>query len=480
MPATRPAAPTSRCLTSGSACRASPAPTPAPTTDRRSASSDPRGRDHHGRAGRGTPGHRPHGSSRRIHRPSSAAPRSSACPAVGDCDSVSIAAATTAPATPSATPPNDNSNSGGYGGDNLPRTGQNVLAPAGSVRGAGRRRCRDDGSRPAHSRAARPAALSDTGATWLPPGRPREDGPVAYDAFLLLSFGGPEHPDDVMPFLRNVTRGPRDPDERLAWRWPSTTTTSAACRRSTSSAATCWPRSTRTLRPTVCGCPRTGGTGTGADAGRHRGADARRRDRVRARLRHQRVRRLLVVQAVLGGHRRGPGARRAERAADRQAAAVPRPPGFRRRRTRTPCAPRWRRWTRPAAPPPGWSSPPTRSRSRWPTPPARTAAGTPPSCRRPPRLVHAGRRARPALGPGLAEPLRPAAGAVAGAGRQRPPGRAGREGRHRRGGEPDRVRLRPPRGDLGPGQRGVGDRPVAGHRDTPARVRPAPIRGSSP
>ena len=39
---------------------------------------------------------------------------------------------------------------------------------------------------------------------------------MAYDAFLLLSFGGPEHRDDVMPFLRNVTRGRGVPDERLA------------------------------------------------------------------------------------------------------------------------------------------------------------------------------------------------------------------------------------------------------------------------
>ncbi len=38
---------------------------------------------------------------------------------------------------------------------------------------------------------------------------------MAYDAFLLLSFGGPEHPDDVMPFLRNVTRGRGVPEERL-------------------------------------------------------------------------------------------------------------------------------------------------------------------------------------------------------------------------------------------------------------------------
>ncbi len=47
-----------------------------------------------------------------------------------------------------------------------------------------------------------------------------------YDAFLLVSFGGPEGPDDVMPFLENVTaagacRGP-------GWsRWPSTMTGSA-------------------------------------------------------------------------------------------------------------------------------------------------------------------------------------------------------------------------------------------------------------
>ncbi|GAB3592135.1 ferrochelatase [Angustibacter peucedani] len=37
-----------------------------------------------------------------------------------------------------------------------------------------------------------------------------------YDALLLLSFGGPEQPDDVMPFLRNVTAGRGIPDERLA------------------------------------------------------------------------------------------------------------------------------------------------------------------------------------------------------------------------------------------------------------------------
>ena len=36
-----------------------------------------------------------------------------------------------------------------------------------------------------------------------------------YDALLLVSFGGPEGPDDVIPFLENVTRGRNIPRERL-------------------------------------------------------------------------------------------------------------------------------------------------------------------------------------------------------------------------------------------------------------------------
>jgi ferrochelatase len=38
----------------------------------------------------------------------------------------------------------------------------------------------------------------------------------SYDAFLLVSFGGPEGPADVMPFLENVTRGRPVPADRLA------------------------------------------------------------------------------------------------------------------------------------------------------------------------------------------------------------------------------------------------------------------------
>lgn len=38
---------------------------------------------------------------------------------------------------------------------------------------------------------------------------------LPYDSFILVSFGGPEGPDDVMPFLENVLRGKNVPRERM-------------------------------------------------------------------------------------------------------------------------------------------------------------------------------------------------------------------------------------------------------------------------
>ena len=38
---------------------------------------------------------------------------------------------------------------------------------------------------------------------------------MSYDALLVLSFGGPEGPDDVIPFLENVLRGRNVPRERM-------------------------------------------------------------------------------------------------------------------------------------------------------------------------------------------------------------------------------------------------------------------------
>ena len=37
-----------------------------------------------------------------------------------------------------------------------------------------------------------------------------------FDAVVVVSFGGPETSEDVMPFLRQVTRGHAVSEERLA------------------------------------------------------------------------------------------------------------------------------------------------------------------------------------------------------------------------------------------------------------------------
>ena len=47
----------------------------------------------------------------------------------------------------------------------------------------------------------------------MPPTQRPDASP--YDALLLVSFGGPEAPDQVVPFLENVTRGRGIPRERL-------------------------------------------------------------------------------------------------------------------------------------------------------------------------------------------------------------------------------------------------------------------------
>jgi protoporphyrin/coproporphyrin ferrochelatase len=72
------------------------------------------------------------------------------------------------------------------------------------------------GSRPRRTlRCGRadPVTAPDRGP-YPPAGRARPVGD--FDALLLLSFGGPEGPDDVLPFLRRVTAGRDVPDERLA------------------------------------------------------------------------------------------------------------------------------------------------------------------------------------------------------------------------------------------------------------------------
>jgi ferrochelatase len=53
---------------------------------------------------------------------------------------------------------------------------------------------------------------------WVMPAnfpQPAAHDAAPYDALLLYSFGGPNKPEDVVPFLRNVTAGKGIPDERL-------------------------------------------------------------------------------------------------------------------------------------------------------------------------------------------------------------------------------------------------------------------------
>ncbi|CAM5709627.1 Ferrochelatase [Streptomyces glaucescens] len=69
------------------------------------------------------------------------------------------------------------------------------------------------GTSPERVPAPAVAALSVAGGRIGP--MPDALDATPYDALLLLSFGGPEGPDDVVPFLENVTRGRGIPKERL-------------------------------------------------------------------------------------------------------------------------------------------------------------------------------------------------------------------------------------------------------------------------
>ena len=81
-----------------------------------------------------------------------------------------------------------------------------------SIHTAGRREVKPDRATSVHCvpGAAVPSATPEAQS-----GPEYVTRPVAYDAVLLSGFGGPEGQDDVMPFLRNVTRGRGIPDERL-------------------------------------------------------------------------------------------------------------------------------------------------------------------------------------------------------------------------------------------------------------------------
>ena len=86
--------------------------------------------------------------------------------------------------------------------------------------------------------------------------------PAPHDALLLVSFGGPEGPDDVLPFLENVTRGRGVPPERLrevGAHYDHFGGASPINAQNRALLAAVRPIS----RPTGSTCPSTGGTATG-------------------------------------------------------------------------------------------------------------------------------------------------------------------------------------------------------------------------
>ncbi|OLL14451.1 ferrochelatase [Actinomyces oris] len=60
-----------------------------------------------------------------------------------------------------------------------------------------------------------PTAHPGTGLAGAPDSLPAADPLAPYDAVLLLSYGGPRRPEDVLPFMRNATAGRGVPDSRL-------------------------------------------------------------------------------------------------------------------------------------------------------------------------------------------------------------------------------------------------------------------------
>ena len=209
-------------------------------------------------------------------------------------------------------------------------------------------------------------------------------GPLPYDVLVLLSFGGPEGQDDVVPFLRNVTRGRGIPDERLeavgehyrmfGGRSPindQNRALLAALRTELDARGIDLPLvwGNRNWAPYLVDTLREA-----HEAGARRALVAH----------HERLLLLLRVPAVPGGPRRrrdrargrgagargrpGPPLRRDERVRGGQRRRRPRGPGRRPR-------PRARTTSR------GWCSSPTRCRPRWTTPPARTGTRTWPSTR---------------------------------------------------------------------------------------------------
>ena len=313
------------------------------------------------------------------------------------------------------------------------------------------------------------------------------DALAPYDAVLLLSFGGPEAPDEVMPFLRRVTAGRGIPDERLqevahhyalfGGRSPINDQNRALI------AALEAELTARGIDLPVF----WGNRNSHAVPRRHL-PRMRRRGLRRAAARDDAAPTRRTPPAGSTARTSPTPSPRAPTGAprDRQDAARTSPPGFVAPIT-TPAS--WSRrsdrWPTSPTPSSPSSSSPTRSRPRWTRRPAPRRRGPPlPAAPRSPAgsSTRGAARARPRPPPRarLLLPLRPAEPALARTRRQRPPRGAG--GRRPPGGRPraDRIRLRPHGGRLRPRHRGRRRPPNASDFSLSGRPRSGSTRPSSP
>ena len=305
---------------------------------------------------------------------------------------------------------------------------------------------------------------------------------AAYDAFLLLSFGGPEGPDDVLPFLENVTRGRGIPRERLAevaehyHAYGGVSPINAQCR-DLLDGDRGRVRGRRHRPAAVLGQQELAPVHRG-----HGAPDEGRRRPARGRVRDLRLQLLLRLPPVPGRHRPRGRRRRPGRPPHRQDPPVLQPPRLHR-------AVRGRVETALAGLPAAVQArcPPGVHRAQRPGRHGRRKRqrveghGGPRCCRRQVRGRAAGSVTthsrtgawwRSPLRPRLPEPERPAERALAGAGRQRPPRGAGQGSPPERGSaagrppvggcrRPGRLRQRPHGGRARPGRGSGADRGVA-------------------
>ena len=223
-------------------------------------------------------------------------------------------------------------------------------------------------------------ALTDVQAAREPGRRQSRKTSVAnvaesYDAVLVVSFGGPEGPDDVLPFLENVLRGKNVPRERMlavaehyehfGGRSPTQRPESGTDRGARGG--------TGRQRSAAAGL--LGQSQLASAAARHAGRNGPRRHSPGAGPFHHRLQLLFQLPAISGKHRRRPSSRSARRlpkfTSCGRSSIIPvsSPPRS------IVCARPGSKSRSAAARPHYWSSRPTAFRTRWPT-----AATMPPNC----------------------------------------------------------------------------------------------------